>query len=90
MTGLGFEIQAQFVIGVRRGIWGGWWRVRQSAVSQSPGPCWADPVFCSIDFSFSADGVVCASLVSILLKQVRLFLALWSGLFAIGAPSCLF
>lgn len=23
MTGLGFEIQAQFVIGVRRGIWGG-------------------------------------------------------------------
>ena len=87
--GLGFEIQAQFVTGVRRGIGEGW-VVRQSGVSQSPGPCWADLVFCSIDFPFSADGVVCASLVSILLKQVRLFLALWSGLFAISAPSCLF
>ena len=39
--------------------------------------------------SFSAHGVVCAWLVRILLKQVRLFLALWRGLFALRAPSAL-
>lgn len=54
------------------------------------GPFWADPVFCSIDFSFSADGVVCASIIRILLKQVRLFLALSSVFFVIGGLLCVF
>ena len=44
----------------------------------------------SAPLTFSADGVVCSWLVRALLRQGRLFLALWRGLSAIRVPSCLF